>query len=257
MPMDETSMTEALGMIRDAGDVANLRAAVMRALGLCGIEAAYFVAPLTRDSRAERSMTNIGLPPEWEQRYREERYRVDPLPSLSLRHSNAFCWPGDVDTGELTKPQSSYLEYAAQFGLARGIGVACYGPQGRAGFLGAVWSQIEPPTDAAQLAVHQIGQIGFQRYCHIVSDNSALPPLSNRELEVLAWMCRGKTNPEMATIIGVSRSSIDAYIRRIFAKLEVTDRTAACVRAFSLGFVVSDEVEKLTRQARERDEPGT
>ncbi|QZH74099.1 MAG: autoinducer binding domain-containing protein [Erythrobacter sp.] len=254
--MDDNAMTAALGTIRDAEDVVQLRSAVTDALSLIGIEGAYFIAPLTRDVRVKRLLTNIGLPDGWERLYREKYFLDDPLPSLSFDHGNAFCWPADIELGNLTKPQLRYLDFAADYGLARGIGVACYGPHGRAGFLGAGWPPAEAPSDAVLLAVHQIGQVSFQNYCQIMRDDLTMPVLSNRELEVLGWMCRGKTNPEMAVTLGVSRSTIDAYIRRIFSKLDVTDRTAACVRAYSLGYIVSEEVENLTERARERDEPG-
>lgn len=64
-------------------------------------------------------------------------------------------------------------------------------------------------------------------------------------------MCRGKSNPVIGEILGLSRSSVDTYIRRIFAKLHVSDRTAACVRAYSLGYASSDEVENRVRRASE------
>jgi DNA-binding CsgD family transcriptional regulator len=254
MPVDDNDLIRALGAIRDAAEVIPLREAAMRALALCGIKSAYFIAPLTRDMRVGRLLTNHSLPRVWERHYRARLYLVDPLPSLSLEYSNAFFWPDDLDTGALTRQQRHYLEIAAQYGLARGIGVACYGPQARSGFLGAAWTHDAPPDERIMFAVHQIGQIMFQRYCQIVRDDLDMPPLSNRELEVLGWMCRGKSNPDMAAILGVSRSTIDAYVRRIFAKLDVTDRTAACVRAYALGLIASEELERLARRARARDE---
>jgi len=255
MQLNSDTIVKALGAVRDAADVVGLRAEVMRALALCGIDAAFFVAPLARDMRAGRLLNNLGLPRVWERHYRARLHLVDPLPSLSFEFGNAFYWPDDLPKGRLTKQERRYLQIAARYGLARGIGVACYGPHGRASFLGAAWTGANRPSDGVLLTVHQIGQTSFQRYCHIMREHIDITPLSNRELEVLSWMCSGKSNPAMAEIIGVSRSSIDAYIRRIFAKLGTTDRTAACVRAYSLGLVASQEVVELAKRARERDEP--
>ncbi|KLI64138.1 hypothetical protein AAV99_00185 [Aurantiacibacter marinus] len=255
MQVNNDAMTRALGAIRDATDVAGLRTEVMHALGLCGIDAAFFVAPLARDMRAGRLLTNMGFPRVWERHYRARLHFVDPLPTLSFDFSNAFFWPEDVHSGKLSKQERRYMEIASQYGLACGIGVACYGPHGRAGFLGTAWTGDIRPSDNILLTVHQIGQTSFQRYCQIMREHIDITPLSNRELEVLGWMCSGKSNPAMAEIIGVSRSSIDAYIRRIFAKLGTTDRTAACVRAYSLGLIASQEVVTLVEKARVRDEP--
>lgn len=253
MPLASEEMVEILSEFGEVEEVVPLRGLVMRALELCDIHAAYFVAPLSSDPRIGRLLTNIGLPRVWERYYRSRLQYVDPLPTLSLDFSNAFYWPDELDADRLTGKQRKYMRIAAQYGLARGIGVACYGPRGRAGFLGTAWAHDDPPSARVLQAVHQIGQTSFQRYCRIMREDIDIDPLSNRELEVLGWMCQGKSNPDMATIIGVSRSSIDAYIRRIFAKLNVKDRTAACVRAYALGLVESEEIMRLIEKARQRD----
>ncbi|MCB2067549.1 MAG: autoinducer binding domain-containing protein [Erythrobacter sp.] len=244
------AMVEALGAISSAPEVVPLRDAVMRALALLGIDAAFFVAPVTADPRVGRVLTNIGCSRVWERHYRARLHLVDPLPRLALDSAVAFVWPDDITTGSVDRKERRYLQIIARHGLARGIGTACFGPQARTGFLGAIWREQRRPSDAVLLAVQQIGQVSFQRYCQIIRDAIDADPLSNRELEVLQWMCRGKSNPVMAQIIGVSRSSIDAYIRRIFAKLNVSDRTAACVKAFSLGYVVTDEIERRVERAK-------
>ncbi len=255
MDVDRDAMIDDLSAIRDAEGFVELRAAIMRALALCSIEVAYFVAPLTRDARIEPVLFTIGLPEVSQRHYRERIRLADPLPMMSTQFSNAFVWPDDIEPEKLTKYERRYTKIGVWFGLQRGIGVACYGPEGRTGFLGVGWPHEETPSDEIKLAVHQVGQTSFQRYCQLFLRGSEITPLSQRELEVLGWMCSGKSNPTMAEIIGISRSSIDAYIRRIFAKLQVSDRTAACVRAQSLGLVVSDELAKLTEEARQRDDP--
>lgn len=242
-------MIEAVGAISTAPEVVPLRAAVMQALALLGIDAAFFVAPVTADPRLGRILINIGNSRVWERHYRARLHLVDPLPRLALDRATAFVWPDDFAIGSVDRNERHYLRIAAQHGLARGIGTACYGPQGRNGFLGAVWREDRRPPATTLLAVQQIGQVSFQRYCQIIREAIDFEPLSNRELEVLGWMCRGKSNPVMAELIGVSRSSIDAYIRRIFAKLSVTDRTAACVKAVSLGLILTDEMRRRSEQA--------
>ena len=253
MPLDSHALAQVLGEMADAHDVWAVREIASRALELCDIHGWYFIAPLSRDNRVSRVLTNMHLPRVWERHYRARLHQVDPLPTVSLDFGNAFVWPDDLDDEGLDKMQLRYLEIARRCGLGRGIGAACYGPHGRAGFLGAVWTQEGEISEEIKLAVHQIGQVSFQRYCHIVREDADMPSFSNRELQVLNLMCRGRTNPEMASSIGVSRSSVDSYIRRIFAKLDVGDRTAACMRAYAFGLTVSEEVERLVRLARLRD----
>ncbi len=51
--------------------------------------------------------------------------------------------------------------------------------------------------------------------------------LTARELEVLKLVAAGHSNPEIAQILTLSRKTVEAHLRSIFAKLEVTSRTAA------------------------------
>ena len=58
--------------------------------------------------------------------------------------------------------------------------------------------------------------------------------LSRREAEVLTWLAEGKTNPEIALILGTSPRTIDKHLERVFRKLGVETRTAAATLALSL-----------------------
>ncbi|HTX51193.1 MAG TPA: helix-turn-helix transcriptional regulator [Caulobacteraceae bacterium] len=51
--------------------------------------------------------------------------------------------------------------------------------------------------------------------------------LTRREGEVLAWICRGKSNGEIAAILEISRRTVEKHAERIFPKLGVETRLAA------------------------------
>jgi DNA-binding CsgD family transcriptional regulator len=67
--------------------------------------------------------------------------------------------------------------------------------------------------------------------------------LTRREAEVLAWVAHGKTNAEVAAILGTSPKTINKHLQRIYPILGVETRTAAAVRAFE----VADEPQDATR----------
>jgi DNA-binding NarL/FixJ family response regulator len=64
-----------------------------------------------------------------------------------------------------------------------------------------------------------------------------LNKLTSRELEVLRLLAQGKTNQGIAEDLLISMATAKTHVRHIIAKLEVSDRTQAIVRAFELGLV--------------------
>jgi len=55
--------------------------------------------------------------------------------------------------------------------------------------------------------------------------------LSNREAEVLSYVAMGKTNAEIALILGISRLTVGKHMEHILARLGVETRTAAAAVA--------------------------
>jgi len=59
--------------------------------------------------------------------------------------------------------------------------------------------------------------------------------LTAREGEVLSWLSKGKTNRDIAQILGLSPRTVDKHLEQIYAKLGVENRTAAAAIATSTG----------------------
>jgi DNA-binding CsgD family transcriptional regulator len=58
--------------------------------------------------------------------------------------------------------------------------------------------------------------------------------LTPRAAETLLWLAQGKTNSDIATILGITESTIKKYVQEIFEKLGVETRGAAAVRALEV-----------------------
>ena len=58
--------------------------------------------------------------------------------------------------------------------------------------------------------------------------------LTVRESEVLSWLSKGKTNRDIAQILGLSPRTVDKHLEQIYAKLGVENRTAAAAIATGL-----------------------
>jgi DNA-binding NarL/FixJ family response regulator len=55
--------------------------------------------------------------------------------------------------------------------------------------------------------------------------------LTNREAEVLLWVAQGKSNGDVASIIGMSEKTVKQHMGSIFGKLGVENRNAAAMQA--------------------------
>ena len=58
--------------------------------------------------------------------------------------------------------------------------------------------------------------------------------LTPRVAETLLWIAQGKTNPDIAAILGISEATVKKHVLEIFSVLGVETRTAASLRALEV-----------------------
>ena len=94
--------------------------------------------------------------------------------------------------------------------------------------------------DNAQLQLQYMGKSGPNEFLlRLAKDSSPDLPakfsselgLTSREGEVLSWLSKGKTNRDIAQILGLSPRTVDKHLEQIYAKLGVENRTAAAAIA--------------------------
>jgi len=85
-----------------------------------------------------------------------------------------------------------------------------------------------------------VAQATHMRLCQLLPERPHLEkPLSARELEILDWVARGKSNSVIADILSLSGATVDTYLRRIYEKLDVSDRTSAAVVGVGMGLIAA------------------
>src|SRR5882757_241317 len=91
-----------------------------------------------------------------------------------------------------------------------------------------------------ELRLQYMGKAGPNEFLlRLAKDTSANIPaefskelgLTSREGEVLSWLSKGKTNRDIAQILGLSPRTVDKHLEQIYAKLGVENRTAAAAIA--------------------------
>jgi DNA-binding NarL/FixJ family response regulator len=80
---------------------------------------------------------------------------------------------------------------------------------------------------------------GGERVAPAISMSTSVPanPLSPREQQVLRLLARGKTNREIAAELTITQHTVKVHVEHILAKLQVSHRTQAAVRAMELGYL--------------------
>ncbi|MGY3234998.1 MULTISPECIES: response regulator [unclassified Bradyrhizobium] len=91
-----------------------------------------------------------------------------------------------------------------------------------------------------QLRLQFMGKLGPNEFLlRLAKDTSGDMPaefaselgLTTREGEVLSWLSKGKTNRDIAQILGLSPRTVDKHLEQIYSKLGVENRTAAAAIA--------------------------
>ena len=109
--------------------------------------------------------------------------------------------------------------------------------KGKAGSKATIMTAL-PGND--QLRLQFMGRLGTNEFLlRLAKDSGTETPaefsselgLTTREGEVLSWLAKGKTNRDIAQILGLSPRTIDKHLEQIYSKLGVENRTAAAAIA--------------------------
>ncbi|MEM8572224.1 MAG: LuxR C-terminal-related transcriptional regulator [Pseudomonadota bacterium] len=190
-----------------------------------------------------------GLDPETAKEYfRSGYYNAVKLLEHAKAHPHPFYWD------ELPQNTSDQIVVGEQKNQAcvNGMCIPVFGPNGRNGV-----ACFELPEGISRLCPETLqemqwsAQLAHVRYCELwVPELGPRPRLTPRERQVLVWVARGKSNPLIAEILGISAHTVDAHLRRIFVKLGVFDRITAAVRAISVGLISGGVIQAITQRSK-------
>ncbi len=187
-----------------------------------------------------RSIHSWGFPMEWARKYTKERYfEHNPIIRKGRSKNQAFLWSDIRNENNLTEDEEIFLREMDEANLGDGIAIPTYGPNGYNGSLAFGLALDSVQLTQTQILLAQIiAQLAHQRHCLIIRFvGEKKISFSNQERQVIHWMALGKSNSVIADILDISQHTVDTYARRIYEKLDVSDRLSATLRGMSRGIL--------------------
>jgi LuxR family quorum sensing-dependent transcriptional regulator len=176
----------------------------------------------------------LSCPSEWRTRYFERNYfRNDPAALHLGRTTDPYTWADMLACPDYTPAQRRIVYEASEFGMQAGLVVPLVGLGTRIGIVEVAGSNTTLSTRekaelrlAAASAHSRIRAVGNPQ-------TNMLPPLSDREREVLQWAAIGKSDWEIGEILSISEKTANAHIENVKRKYGVTSRVHAVVKGMN------------------------
>lgn len=177
---------------------------------------------------------------EWQSRYVEKNYiAIDPIVKHGLNSTQPITWNNDLLTDH-SSFESDAFAHGLQLGwtqssilLANSIGILTLSTE-KKGRTPKEIKDIQPFL----IWLNNVFKNAFKDKVLLIDLRGPHLLLTAREIETLKWCADGKTSDEIAIILGIKKRTINFHIANAIEKLNVTNKTAATVKALQLNLLV-------------------
>lgn len=177
--------------------------------------------------------------PDWQKRYHEAGYlSVDPTVLLGLKSQQPILWTETIFTDA-----RDLWEDAKQYGLNVGWAQSCRDANGLGGMLSLSRSGeqlTQKELDLYETDMRWLVHVAHMALSKSLIKNGATKPdsaLTSRELEILKWTADGKSAQEISDILKIAKYTVEFHIKNAAHKLQAANKTAAVVKAVTLGLL--------------------
>jgi DNA-binding CsgD family transcriptional regulator len=178
-----------------------------------------------------------------------KRMHQDPLRRMVARGeivvANTPIWFENNGAGLSIAPERrlssgdlSMLRWTLSQGVRTGVSFRVRLEPGRTASLNfySRHSCTQREIDTAQSVLFLLGhQVHARLEPHLSRRRQAL--LSEREAECLVWIAQGKSNGEIALVLGLSLDTVKEHVHSLFRKLQVNSRAQAVSRGHTLAYL--------------------
>lgn len=229
-------LIEILLASRTVSDLSNALDGVARRLGF------DFHAIVALPGCGVRSNAALfhNYPEDWAIEYRRlGLHTVDPVLRASQHWACGFRWIDIPKIIPSRRRDLSMLAKARDIGIGDGFTVPANVPGACCGSVTFAVETGHPFPETELLEAQAIGSVAFQIWACL-----STPPspdrrgrLTDREVECLYWSARGKTNPEIAIIMGIKTDTVKKHLAAAFRRYGAPTRTGLTVAALIDGLL--------------------
>jgi DNA-binding CsgD family transcriptional regulator len=235
-------MDKALARIDALMSVGDVIVATGEEVAALGVKAGTFhvAAPHASQVGPRVYVAEFGHDAKWIDTYRTPEVRAhDPFPDFVMRTGDVISYADALNQITPTSAQSDFVTRLKAAGQFESMAIPVYGPFDFDTYATITMRRPFAPEDELVIfRVVGVIEASNRRIAHLLESSAAkLIDLSEREAEVLNWMGRSKSSGDIATILDIGPATVDTYVRRLYAKLEVNDRISAVLKGVRFGLI--------------------
>lgn len=177
-------------------------------------------------------IVNASYPADWMTLYLREGYvAVDPVVRHHFGRFGTQIW-SDTFRHAVTKPEIEFIGQAGSFGLSQGITLGVHdGRHLKDSLFSFAGRAMAEHHRHALILEHLVPHLHVALIRTLGAAPPGAPALSTREREVLQWLKEGKSNWEIAQILGISERTVRFHVSNILLKLQALTRGHAIALA--------------------------
>jgi LuxR family quorum sensing-dependent transcriptional regulator len=173
----------------------------------------------------------VNWPADWLDLYNKSGwFEIDPLAQEARRRIAPFVL-SEIDAGKFSTAQREFLKAAWAYGWREGLAVPIHGPGSLQGLLAMVARRDNLVLSASDRAVLEAMARTVWERCRTSEGFGVTaaeqPKLSSREIECLQWAAAGKSDADIAALVGISAATAHFHIERAKTRLGVKTRVEA------------------------------
>jgi LuxR family transcriptional regulator, quorum-sensing system regulator CciR len=205
----------------------------------CEIGFTYFALVHHGDfqNKALNLIQLYNYPSSWVDYFISRRlYAEDPIHVASLLSNVGFSWADVPNKIRITPRQRKILEMADQHGLRNGYTVPANVPGEITGSCSFATRDREDLPKESLLLAELIGDFAFEAARRLGREDAANAPpgpprLTPRQHDCLLLVIHGKTDKEIARILGISEETVTEYLDHLRHRYRVKKRLTLAIRA--------------------------